>query len=298
MKQFIIAHISDIHLPLDNVPFSAFDLLNKRFLSYLSWKNRRLFHKKAILDLVIQDMIKSHPDLVAISGDLTNLALPGEFKHAAQWLNQLPFPNIHVIPGNHDALIKTKWHQNDALWTPWTKAYQADDYPIVHRIGPVALIALNSGLPTPPFFARGHVNFLQLQRLKYVLQQTKVEKLCRIIMLHHPPVSGLVPERKALKDRDDLQKVILDEGAEMILYGHVHKTITKRFLHTSIPMLGISSASSCSSRYDRQAAWRKIVVTPTSEGWNLQTVARTINKDHQFTDMHAFSLDINRMANQ
>src|SRR5688500_6846685 len=41
------------------------------------------------------------PDLVAISGDFTQRARPGEFREARAFLDELPQPQI-VVPGNHD----------------------------------------------------------------------------------------------------------------------------------------------------------------------------------------------------
>src|SRR5262245_32522466 len=41
------------------------------------------------------------PDLIAISGALTQRARPSQFQDARAFLNQLPCPAL-VVPGNHD----------------------------------------------------------------------------------------------------------------------------------------------------------------------------------------------------
>lgn len=291
MKSFTIAHISDIHLPLESIRFSKLSLFNKRFLSLLSWKKRRLTLQKKILDLVIDDIAKSNPDLVLISGDLTNLSLPEEFKQAAEWLNNLPFSNIRIIPGNHDALVKTKWYNSSAYWTAWTKAYANEDYPMITRSETTAIIAINSAVPTPPFFACGHIDKNQLERLRLALRQTKKEGLFRIVMLHHPPTSGIVTERKALKNRKELQQILIEEGVEMILYGHVHKTITQKFLDTDTPLLGIASASSNSKRLSQRAAWRKITIQQSENTVNAKIIVRALDKNQNFIEKHSFYLN-------
>ncbi|CAI3937529.1 3' [Commensalibacter communis] len=291
MKRFTIAHISDIHLPLETIQFSKLSLCNKRFLSFLSWKKRRLILQKKNLDLVIGDMIAHSPDLVLISGDLTNLALPEEFKQAAEWLHQLPFPNVRVVPGNHDCLVKTQWHNTHAYWTPWTKAYAQEDYPIVTKTDTTAIIGISTGVPTLPFFASGFIGRDQLERIKEALRKAKEEKLFRIVMLHHPPVSGITKERKALRNRKELKKILLDEGADMILYGHTHKTTTTRFLHTNIPMLGIASASSNAVRIQRQAAWRKITLESQEDMLHVNFSVRTVDKHQQFIERSSFYLN-------
>lgn len=291
MKRFTIAHISDLHLPLETIQFSKLSLCNKRFLSFLSWQKRRLTLQKKNLDLVIRDMHAHRPDLVLISGDLINLALPEEFKQAAEWLHQLPFPNILVVPGNHDYLIQTHWHNTHAYWTPWTKAYEQNDYPTITKINQVAVIGISTAVPTPPFFASGYIHQNQLERIKEALRKTKEEKLFRIVMLHHPPISGITKERKALRNRKKLQEILMEEGAEMILYGHTHKTTTQKFPNTNIPMLGIASASSNATRLHRQAAWRKIIVNNQNTHLNVQFSIRALDRTQQFVEQSAFYLN-------
>lgn len=291
MKRLTIAHISDLHLPLETIHFSKLSLCNKRFLSFLSWKKRRLSLQKKNLDRVIHDINAHHPDLVLISGDLTNLALPEEFKQAAEWLHQLPFPNIRVVPGNHDCLVQTQWHNTHAYWTPWTKAYSKDDYPTITKTDTTAIIGISTSVPTAPFFASGYINKEQLEHIKETLRKAKEEKLFRIVMLHHPPVSKLMHERKALRNRKALQEIFDEVGVEMILYGHTHKTITKKIPHTNIPMLGISSASSNAVRPQRQAAWRKIIIEPEENHLHVNFSVRSLDKNQQFIEKSSFYLN-------
>ncbi|EHD13639.1 Putative phosphohydrolase [Commensalibacter intestini A911] len=291
MKRLTIAHISDLHLPLETIQFSKLSLCNKRFLSFLSWKRRRFGLQKKNLDLVIQDIHAHNPDLVLISGDLTNLALPEEFKQAAEWLHQLPFQKIRIVPGNHDCLVQTQWHDTHAYWTSWTKAYGKDDYPTITKTDTTAIIGISTSVPTAPFFASGYIDPDQLERVKEALRKAKEEKLFRIVMLHHPPVSTMMHERKALRNRKQLKEIFDEVGVEMILYGHIHKTITKKFPNTNIPMLGISSASSNAVRPQRQAAWRKISIEPQDHHLQVNFSVRSLDKNQQFIEKAAFYLN-------
>ena len=55
--------------------------------------------------LVINPLIEAvnglKPDLVAVSGDLTQRARSQQFKEARAFLDHLPKPQI-IVPGNHD----------------------------------------------------------------------------------------------------------------------------------------------------------------------------------------------------
>src|ERR1051325_4655823 len=55
----------------------------------------------AILAPLVKFIGEIKPDLVAISGDLTQRARTAEFLAAKEFLARIPFPKI-VVPGNHD----------------------------------------------------------------------------------------------------------------------------------------------------------------------------------------------------
>ena len=83
---FVLAHISDLHLStLKDV--HPGHLLDKRLLGYLSWRLRRRHeHRGEVLDALRADLHGSRPDHVAVTGDLTHVGLPQEFREAAAWL--------------------------------------------------------------------------------------------------------------------------------------------------------------------------------------------------------------------
>ncbi|MDQ6705853.1 MAG: metallophosphoesterase, partial [Acidobacteriota bacterium] len=56
---------------------------------------------RATLRPLVETASQLKPDLVAVSGDLTQRARTSEFLEAQAFLRQLPRPQI-VIPGNHD----------------------------------------------------------------------------------------------------------------------------------------------------------------------------------------------------
>lgn len=54
-----------------------------------------------VVAALIETVTKIKPDLVAVSGDLTQRARSHQFKEARTFLDKLPTPQI-VVPGNHD----------------------------------------------------------------------------------------------------------------------------------------------------------------------------------------------------
>jgi 3',5'-cyclic AMP phosphodiesterase CpdA len=88
-KRFILAHISDPHIVCID-PIKRRDFINKRLLGYLRWKlHRKAEHRNEILAVLQKDLQRAKPDHIAITGDLTHLSLPSEFKKARRWLQSL-----------------------------------------------------------------------------------------------------------------------------------------------------------------------------------------------------------------
>jgi 3',5'-cyclic AMP phosphodiesterase CpdA len=240
---FRFAHISDIHMPpLPQV--APHDLLSKRVLGYLSWhRNRKYQHRAVVLEVLARDLKVQAPDHICVSGDLTNIALPGEFEHSVEWLHTLgPADRVSVIPGNHDAYIPEGLRSVDAYWAAW----MGEGFPYVHRRGPVAFIGVSSAIATGPFMAYGRVGDTQLAKLEALLQALKAEGLCRVIMIHHPPQEGVSGWRKGLHDRAAFRGVIGRVGAEAVLHGHLHHPVYAEFDGPDgvrVPVYGAGSAS-------------------------------------------------------
>src|SRR5438876_4044918 len=55
----------------------------------------------SLVEPLVAAIAEARPDLVVVSGDLTQRAKTAEFEQAARFLGRLPTPQI-VVPGNHD----------------------------------------------------------------------------------------------------------------------------------------------------------------------------------------------------
>jgi 3',5'-cyclic AMP phosphodiesterase CpdA len=250
-----LAQLSDVHL----APVRGFALrhLNvKRGLGYLNWqRGRRRVHRRDSLDLVVADLKAHKPDHIAVTGDLINLGLPAEYEAARAWLEGLGAPAaVTVIPGNHDVYTHVGGHPGIKLWADYMRADArgaafatggALDFPFVRRVGPAALICLNSAVETPPFVAAGQLGERQISALKDILQRTEQEGLVRVVLIHHPPLPGLAPPRRALRDAAALAEVLEACGAELVLHGHNHRDnlVDFAWARGRIPVLGVASGS-------------------------------------------------------
>ncbi|MEA2093819.1 MAG: metallophosphoesterase, partial [Pseudomonadota bacterium] len=262
------AQLSDPHMSsLEDVKWR--DLTNKRLLGYLSWRRRRRAeHRSEVLDALQRDLEQVHPEHLVITGDLTHIGLPNEFRQARRWLESLGGPRgVTVVPGNHDAYIQVPWQQSFLHWQPYMVSDMVPDggqgnsadtvFPSLRHRGPVAFIGLSSARPSAPFFATGRLGDRQLQRLEELLAQTGRQGLFRVVLLHHPPVPGEEKWRKRLTDAAEVCKVIARRGAELVLHGHRHRAVQSRIEipGTHVPVFGIPSASSIGYKPGRIAQY-------------------------------------------
>lgn len=276
-----LAHLSDVHLPPPGqASWRAF--CNKRALSVISWKRHRQHHHlRAVSNAILQDIARQHPDVIANTGDLTNFGLPPEFVESAKWLEALPAP-VCIVPGNHDTMTHQRWDDGLRYWSPWmTDA--PEHFPYCRQFGNLALIGVNSGIPSPPFMAYGRVGRAQRQRLRAILHQTR--QLCRVVMIHHPPRAGLVPWRKSLLDHRNVAAVLKEGGAAIVLHGHSHDSTVTTVPGTDIPLIGIASASLRSRRPWRDAAWNRIRVGIQGAAWHIKLTQRRITEEQTFEDV-------------
>jgi 3',5'-cyclic AMP phosphodiesterase CpdA len=125
--------------------------------------------------------------------------------------------------------------------------------------------------PTPPLCAFGRVGAEQLARLDRLLARLGDAGLCRVVLIHHPPVAGLASYRRSLHDAEAFGEVIARRGAELVLHGHLHRT-TQRTLPGPagpVPVAGVPSASHAGPEPERCAAYHLYDIDGAPGRWQI-----------------------------
>lgn len=282
---YSLGHLSDPHLPLSAVTPPLRQLAGKRLLGFLSWqRKRRHIYQARPLAALLADLEAQAPDHVAVTGDLTNLGLPSEFLAARHWLGRIGTPDrISVVPGNHDQTVSVPWLSGLGQWGPWMQGDEESSsaadgrspFPFLRRRGPLAVLGLSSAVPTLPFSAAGRLGQRQIEAAAALLDQTGREGLCRVVMIHHPPVIGEGGRRKALRDRAAFSSMLRGHGAELVLHGHHHVTrlVTLPGPAGPIPVSEVPAASAVLAQPEL-AGWQLHRVVREGSGWRLTTRAR------------------------
>ena len=307
---FVFAHLSDPHLSPVPLPY-PWQMLNKRFTSYLAWvlRNRRV-HSPALLETMLADIRGFEPEHVLVTGDLTNIALPAEFIAARRWLEDIgSAKNVTVIPGNHDACVPIDWGHSLAHWAQFMSGSREaggseappsspEDFPFVRRRGTIAFVGLTSAVPMPVTGtpAAGRLGPQQIARLRHTLAELGREGLFRVVLIHHSPLLA-VSIRKALLDAPEFIEALAEAGAELVLHGHLHQSDFEEITLPggAIPVIGVPSASAKPWRGRPAARYHIYRLSGRPNRWRLDIEVREGPPGQRgFRTERKFHLDLKR----
>jgi 3',5'-cyclic AMP phosphodiesterase CpdA len=277
---FTLAHLSDPHLAPLPAPRWR-ELIGKRATGYINWQRRRRFiHDPAVLAKIVADLKAQAPDHIAVTGDIANIALPEEFTRGRAWLESLGNPtDVSFVPGNHDAYLPEAGVLAERAWRPFmSEDDETAGFPYARRRGPLGLIGVSTGVPSPPFFATGLIGNEQLAALALTLDELKAEKLFRVVLIHHPPVSAAA-RHKRLIDAHILLHVIATHGAELVLHGHDHLHMINWLDGPNgarVPAVGVPSASAAWGMSKDAAAYNLYAIGGAPGAWSCEMISRGI----------------------
>ena len=159
------------------------------------------------------------PDLVALSGDLTQRARTSQFVQARGFLQQLPFPQV-VVPGNHDVPL---FNLAARFLSPFDgyRRYITDDLEPVFQDGEVIVVGLNSARSLP-FHGGGRLSEAQVTRAAARLAAAPPDAV-RIVVTHHPfDVPHGHGDRDLIGQSAMAMSQLAAVGADLFLAGHLH----------------------------------------------------------------------------
>lgn len=277
-----IAHLSDLHLS-DPGRLGWRETTPKRLLAYLSWRRKRRFrHRRDVLERTVAHAKAARPDVIVVTGDLTHLGLPREFREVRAWLPTLGSPErVLLVPGNHDTTSRAAFDATLGQWAPWfasdPQAPATAPFPSRRVVRGVAFIGVTTARPSAPLLAVGRIGRRQLAAVDHLLETAGAAGHFRVVFLHHPPSAGTVRWRKRLTDAAALESVLARRGAELILHGHAHRA-SFSWLDAGahrIPIIGVGSASEHRADGSREPEYNLLRIDGPPGDWTLEATRTT-----------------------
>ena len=206
----------------------------------------------AILPALLRAVLVAAPDLVVVSGDITQRARVAEFKAAARFLETLPAPLL-AVPGNHDVPLYNvlrRWLSPLDRY----RRYITNDLAPFFEDAEIAALGVNTTRALT--FKDGRINRLQIEAAMRRFAHCRKD-VTRIVVTHHTfdtpdPVPGAMPAHNVVGRADMAMAGFVLADVDMILSGHLHMSgvgeTTKRYPLPGRAALLIRAGTATSTR--------------------------------------------------
>jgi 3',5'-cyclic AMP phosphodiesterase CpdA len=162
------------------------------------------------------------PDVVAVSGDLTQRARTRQFKAARAFLNALPSPLI-VVPGNHDVPLYNVLRRFLQSLTRYQRYITTDLAPF-YADEELAILGVNTARALT--FKGGRINADQVARIRERFCAMPAEVM-KILVTHHPFELPVDHEGDDLVGRAHMvMETLAVCNVDLLLAGHMHRSYT------------------------------------------------------------------------
>jgi 3',5'-cyclic AMP phosphodiesterase CpdA len=158
------------------------------------------------------------PDLIAVSGDLTQRARKRQFQEARKFLDSLSFPKI-IVPGNHDVPLYDFIGRFVRGLVKYRR-YITEDLEPFYSDSEIAVLGINTARSLT--FKGGRINEQQVTRIQERLCKVG-DRVTKIIVSHHP---FELPEQYRASPAVGRARMALERladcGVDLFLAGHFH----------------------------------------------------------------------------
>lgn len=179
---------------------------------------------------VVDELNELGPDIVVVTGDLTDAGYAGEFRSARQLIDRIECERKLVMPGNHDARNVGEVHFEELFGARSSELSHAG----------ARVLALDS---SEPDLDNGRIG---RERHRWVEDRFSDPDEFKVVCVHHHlvPVPGTGRERNIVTDAGDFLQVLATTGTDLVLCGHKHVPNVWRLEETLI----VNAGTACTTR--------------------------------------------------
>jgi len=175
-----------------------------------------------VVEALVALAARLRPEVVVVSGDITQRARPAQFRAAKAFMDRLGAP-VLAIPGNHDIALFDLWARLTRPYQGFASVFGADLEPVY--VSPNWLVV---GVNTTRArrHRHGEVSNAQIARVARLLTSAPPEQL-RVVVVHQPAAVPHAAERiHLLRGHANATRVWAGAGADLVLGGHIHLPYT------------------------------------------------------------------------
>ena len=202
----------------------------------------------ALLDPLREAIAGLRPDVLVVSGDLTQRARRSQFADAAAYLATLPRPQI-VVPGNHDVPLYDVARRFLSPVRRFRRYITEDEFP-TYIDDEIAVVGVNTARSLT--FKGGRINVEQVREIERRFHGLP-EHVTRVVVTHHPfdiPAGG--DEADLLGRAPMAMAEFAKAEVDVFLSGHLHRsnigTTAHRYRIAGFAALVVQAGTATSTR--------------------------------------------------
>ena len=207
-----------------------------------------------VVEALVALATQQRPDVVVLSGDITQRARPAQFRAAKAFVDRLGAPGsgtpVLAIPGNHDIALFDLWSRLTRPYARYAKAFGTDLEP-VHSSQDLLVVCVNTTRAWR--HKNGEVSTAQIDRVAKRLGAASPRQL-RVVVVHQPAAVTQVSDRtNLLRGHRAATRAWSAAGADLVMGGHIHLPYTLA-LHGLARRLWVVQAGTAVSSRTRPGA--------------------------------------------
>jgi putative phosphoesterase len=180
-------------------------------------------------DILVDEVNELNPDVIVITGDLTNQGLMKEYKKCKSLLEKFNTKKMIIISGNHD--YRNTGYLLFKKFFPFETINELDD--------DVVLVTVGTARPDRN---EGEVGYRQNLWLERTMKKYK-DKI-KIVAMHHHLIA--IPDtgsdQRTVVDAGDVLRTILDSNVDVVLCGHKHRPWAWNFKTLTVVNAGTATS--------------------------------------------------------
>jgi 3',5'-cyclic AMP phosphodiesterase CpdA len=187
---------------------------------------------------------QQRPDVLVLSGDITQRARPAQFRAARAFADRLGAP-VLAVPGNHDIPLLDWWARLRHPYARYIAAFGTDLEP-VHRSPELMVVCVNTTRAWR--HQNGEISGRQVDRVARLLVRAESAQL-RVVVVHQPVA---VTRADDLSNRLRGHAAALERwaaaGADLVMGGHIHLPYVMPLQGLARPLWAVQAGTAVSSR--------------------------------------------------
>ena len=256
--------------------------------------------EQAAVVAALQTLVREQaPDVLLLSGDITQRARRAEFAAARRFVDALAIPRVLALPGNHDIPLFNLYARLRHPYANYQRCFGTELAPVLDT-DDVLVIGVNTSRAAR--HKDGAVSTAQIENVAERLRRATPSQL-RIVVTHQPVhVYRESDAVNLLHGHEAAVRAWALAGADLILGGHIHlpyvRPLRERYVDLGRELWCVQAGTAVSSRIRAEApnSVNLIRVDTAAPRSQCQVERWDYRVDAGFAPVHETRIEVDRTA--